>query len=89
MKTGMSHGTNVKTGISVNKDLARRADELAHKMGVTRSGLYAMALQEYIQRHDNLRLLEKLNVAYGADNEDELLIQGIKRHSRRVLDEED
>lgn len=86
----MKQETRVKVGISIDGELAREADTLARKMGVTRSGLYAMALREFIRRRESAVLLEKLNDAYGEpDPEDELLLRGIKRHSRRLLDEEE
>ena len=71
--------------------MAKEADTLAREMGVTRSGLYAMALREFIRRRESAGLLEKLNDAYGdeTDSEEELLLRGIKRHSRRLLDEEE
>ncbi len=91
MKQGLTQGKNVKTGISINKDLAEKADALAREMGVTRSGLYALAVREFIRRHESVDLLEKLNRAYGdePDPEDEPLIEGIKRYGGRVLDEDE
>lgn len=84
----MKKETNVKTGISINKGLADEADALAREMGVTRSGLYAMALREFVQRRESASLLEKLNDAYREpDPEDKPLIEGAKRRSRRMLDE--
>jgi hypothetical protein len=86
----MTQETNVETGISINKDLAREADVLAHEMGVTRSGLYAIALREFIRRRESMSLLENLNDAHAEpDPEDEALVEGIKRHGRRLLDEEE
>lgn len=80
----------MRTGISISKALAEEADALAREMGVTRSGLYAMAVREFIRRHENASLLERLNDAYREpDPEDEPLIEGIKRHGRRLLDEEE
>lgn len=81
----------MKTGISINKDLAEKADALAREMGVTRSGLYAMAVRDFIERRESVSLLEKLNRAYGDEPapEDEPLIEGIKRYSRRLLDEDE
>lgn len=90
MKKNMTQEANVKAGISVNRGLAEDADTLAREMGVTRSGLYAMALREFIRRHESASLLEKLNEVYREpDPEDESLLRGIKRHGRRAMNEED
>jgi metal-responsive CopG/Arc/MetJ family transcriptional regulator len=81
---------NVKMGISISKALAEEADALAREMGVTRSGLYAMAVRDFIRRRKSVSLLEKLNKAYAELNpEDESLVKGIKEHGRRVLDEDE
>lgn len=86
----MTHAGNVRVGISIFRDLAEEADALAREMGVTRSGLYAMAVRDFIGRHENKSLLEKLNEAYSEpDPDEEPVIEGIKRHSRRVLDEDE
>jgi hypothetical protein len=90
MNKSVTKEANIKTGISINRGLAEDADTLAREMGVTRSGLYAMALREFIRRRESASLLEKLNDAYREpDPEDEPLLRGIKRHGRRVLDEEE
>lgn len=86
----MTRETNVRVGISANRVLAEEADDLAREMGLTRSGLYVMALREFIRRHQSASLLKKLNDAYGEpDPEDEPLIEGIQRHGQRLLDEEE
>ena len=90
MNNSIKQEARVKTGISIDGKLAKEADTLAREMGVTRSGLYAMALREFIRRRESAGLLEKLNDAYGEpDPEDELLLRGIKRHGRRLLDQEE
>ncbi len=80
----------MKTGISINRNLAEEADTLAREMGVTRSGLYAMAVREFMRRRESMSLLQKLNDVYEEpDPEDEPLIEGIKQHGHRLLDEEE
>lgn len=61
----------VRTGVSIRSDLARKADALAEELEVSRSRLYAMALSEFIERHENRRLLERLNEAYAEGPTDE------------------
>lgn len=81
---------NIRTGISIREDLAEEADILARELRVSRSQLYAMALGEFIRRHENRTILERLNAAHGdpLDDEEERLLRGIKEHSRRLLEEE-
>ena len=42
----------MKTAISIPDPLFERADQLAQKLGKSRSQLYRDALDEYLARHD-------------------------------------
>lgn len=56
---------NVKTAISLNETLFEEAETLAHRMNISRSRLFAMAIAEYIQRHENNELLARIDAAFG------------------------
>ncbi len=60
---------NVKTAISIQKSLFDQAEKIARKMKVSRSRLYALALEDYIRREQNRELLAQINAAY-ADEPD-------------------
>jgi len=80
----------VKTAISIQKPLFERAEKLARKMKVSRSRLFVIALEEYIQRRRNRELLDQINAAY-ADEPDPLeepLRRGIEREHRRLVEGE-
>ncbi len=55
----------MKTSISLPDDLFESADELANLLGTTRSGLYALALSEFVARHRADRVTAQLNHVYG------------------------
>jgi len=55
---------NIKTAISIEKPIFEKMDVLAKNFKVSRSRLFAMAAQEFIQRHNNAELLKLLNQAY-------------------------
>ena len=55
---------HVKTAISLDKSLYTQLEELAQQMSIPRSQLFAIALQEFIKRHQNRHLLEQINQAY-------------------------
>jgi predicted transcriptional regulator len=42
----------VKIAVSVPDELFERADEYAGRLGVSRSQVYARALEEYLEAHD-------------------------------------
>ena len=58
----------MKTAISLPDDLFKAAETLAGKMGVSRSRLYANALEEYINRHQARRVSERLDAVYGTES---------------------
>ncbi len=60
---------NVKTAISIQKSLFEQAEKVARKMKVSRSRLFALALEDYIHREESRELLAKINAAY-ADEPD-------------------
>ncbi len=55
---------NVKTAVSIEETLFERAEALARELKVSRSRLFAMALEDFVLRAENRRLLEQLNEAY-------------------------
>ncbi len=58
---------NVKTAISIQKSLFEQAEKVARKMKVSRSRLFALALEDYIHREQNRELLEQINAAYSGE----------------------
>jgi metal-responsive CopG/Arc/MetJ family transcriptional regulator len=61
--TGVILG-NMKTAISVPDDLFRMAERAAHRLGVSRSELYAKAVAEFLRRRDEGAITERLNAIY-------------------------
>lgn len=59
----------VKTAISLDRELFARSDALAKELQVTRSGLVKQALEEFIAKRRNRRLLAQLNEVYSNDPE--------------------
>jgi len=55
---------NVKTAISIDKPLFEQVSDLAHEFNTSRSRIFALAAEEFIQRHKNQKLLEAINAAY-------------------------
>ncbi|MBN2049290.1 MAG: hypothetical protein JW760_02495 [Spirochaetales bacterium] len=55
----------MKTAVSITDDLFFEAEEAARQLGLTRSGLYALALLEFIKTHKPDEITAKLNHVYG------------------------
>jgi metal-responsive CopG/Arc/MetJ family transcriptional regulator len=54
----------MKTAISLSDTLFEKAEKTAHYMGISRSRLFAMALEDYIVRHNGDMITKKLNEVY-------------------------
>ena len=59
-----SYTRDVKTAISISDDLFRRAEASARTLKMTRSRLYATALEEYLERRSPAQITAALNEIY-------------------------
>lgn len=63
---------NIKTAISIDEGIFKKAEEMARQMKISRSQLFTMALDKYLRDIENKRMLEKINAVYEApDPEDD------------------
>jgi metal-responsive CopG/Arc/MetJ family transcriptional regulator len=58
----------MKTAISIPDPLFEAGEQFAKHMGLSRSELYAVALQEYLQAHRGDRITEKLDAVYADED---------------------
>jgi metal-responsive CopG/Arc/MetJ family transcriptional regulator len=82
--------TSIKAAISIQKDLFEQAESLAHEMNVSRSHLFGLALEEYISRYQNQRLLKEINAAYGEEQDasEVAYSRKMKRTHRQIVEGE-
>ncbi len=81
---------NVKTAISINKNLFEQVNKLADELDVSRSHLFVLAVEEFIQRYENEQLLQQLNQAYDElplANEEQIL-KGMRSPHRKLVEGE-
>jgi len=85
----MIRGRNMKTAISIDDGLLQDADQTARQMGLTRSGLFAIAVRDFLQRQHQEQMLIRLNEVYGIQPEpaDKRLLKGIKAKVRQTIKE--
>ncbi len=78
----------MKTAVSIPDDLFGRAERLARKMKLTRSGLFSAALDEYVARHADDEVTEAVNAALQAigDQQDPSLGPFLREAARRTLE---
>lgn len=73
----------MKVAISLPDELFASADSLASRLGMTRSGLIAAALTEFVAKHRASRVTERLDAVYSG--EESRLDARTGRAQRRVL----
>ena len=56
--------STVKTAISLDGGLFRRAEGLARRLRMSRSRLFATAMEEFLERRRNQELLRAINTAH-------------------------
>jgi predicted transcriptional regulator len=54
----------MKTAVSLPDDLFRRAESTARHLRISRSGLYAKAIAEFLERQHANAITERLNEVY-------------------------
>jgi predicted transcriptional regulator len=80
----------IKTAVSLDKTLYEQIDTLACKLKVSRSRLFAMALEDFLRHHENEQLLQEINRAYQdePDQSRQAESQGMRRLHRKIVDGE-
>ena len=58
----------MKTAISIPDDVFSRAEKFAGRRKMTRSALFTVAVDEYIQHHRNDDVTEKLDKVYATED---------------------
>lgn len=73
----------MKTAISLPDVLFESADSLARRLGLSRSRLVAMALEEFLAKHRTARVTERLDAVYAT--EDSRLSAPLRAAASRVI----
>jgi metal-responsive CopG/Arc/MetJ family transcriptional regulator len=80
----------IKTAISIDKPLFEKINNLANEMNTSRSRVFALAAEAFIERHKNKELLNAINSAYDdvTDETDSTLKSEMRsRHLNMVQDQ--
>ena len=80
---------NIKTAISIEKSIFDQVNDLAKNLNISRSRLFVVAAQEFIQRHANMELLQTINDAYDdlPDADTKIVDKMRPRHMKMVKDQ--
>jgi len=77
----------VKTAISLPELLFERADAFARQQNISRSQLFARAVEEFLRRHESQALLDTLNRTYEdfPTPEEKKLLRSMGRKQREMV----
>ncbi len=77
----------IKTAISLDESLYQQIDTVAHKLKVSRSRLFAMALEDFLRRLENEQLLQEINRTCQDEpvQAQQALRQGMRRLHRKIV----
>lgn len=74
----------MKTAISIPDELFESADALAERLGVSRSHLYASAVAEYLAKHVEAKVTDRLNSVYAGRSSQ--LEPDVREAQRRTIE---
>ena len=79
---------SVKTAISLQQPLFDQVETLAREMQISRSRLFVLAMEEFIARYQNQRLLKEINAAYEdmPDPAEQDLQRRMRRQHRQLVE---
>jgi len=82
--------TNIKTAISIQESLFEQADAMAHELNISRSRLFVLAVEDFIQRYQSHKLLEGINAAYEGEPDpvEEVRLHSMRRRHHRLVEGE-
>ena len=74
----------MKTAISLDTTLLKEADQTARVLGLSRSRLFSIALDDYLRRRRQEKMVEQLNQTY-SDHSDTRTTQSMKAKFRSTI----
>jgi len=81
---------HVKTAISIPRPLFEQVEALTREMYISRSRLFALAVEDFMHRYENQRLLERLNATYtdAPEPDEQALLRRMRRQHRQMVEGE-
>lgn len=82
--------TSIKTAISMQEELFKEVNKLAGELQVSRSRLFVMAVQEFIEKKKSYNLLSQINNAFNdhPDSEEIKIQSKMRKKQAQKLEKE-
>lgn len=81
--------SNVKTAISLDAKLFQKANHIAEVLHMSRSRLFAIAIEKLVREYEAQGVTEALNAVYTdytPTTEDEKTLQLMREHQRKLVE---
>ena len=75
--------SSVKTAISLEEPLFEQAENAARELKISRSRLFALAIEEFLRKHESRKLLAAINASVEAPDPHERAVQSALRRRQR------
>ena len=82
--------SSVKTAISLRQPLFDDVNDLASEMKISRSKVFVLAVEDFIKKYENKKMLSKINEAF-SDSPDKEEIENnnfMRSKQRKILESE-
>ncbi len=79
---------NIRTAISIRKNLLDHASIIARELEVSRNRLFVMAIEDFIKKYNNQNMLDAINAAHDdiPDAEEQKLHHNMLKTHRRLIE---
>jgi len=78
----------MKTAVSIPDRIFRAAEQLAARWGISRSELYAKAVDALVEKHNDQIVTSRLNEIYAPEGEDSSLDPALAEFQQRTLNKD-
>lgn len=80
----------VKTAVSLDDALFQKAEKVATELEMSRSGLYALAIGEFLERYETKSIQEQINAVLADvdDEADRAFLRATRQHLGKLLPNE-
>jgi len=81
----------LKADVTLQDSMCEQIAAIAQEMQISQNELVGLAIAEYVQKHHYQKLQQSWNEAYadGLDEDEQMILKGIRRQQRRLIDLEE
>jgi len=80
----------VKTAISLDENLFKKVNEVAHELHVSRSKIFTLAVLDFLKKQENKTFLAQLNEAYEDQptKEENKILKSMRKSHKKMSEQE-